>query len=146
MKRQLLYQSDYDLELIYERKGQEFESILNNRYGSCNYTSFVRYLVPQDYEHRYYAFIKYNKGNQLTTETDGLIEDIIADELRKQARIKRWWNDVDREMVFRSYCDPGHKGIKADNLGKYFTERECRILLDRFDPNKTGEITFDFFQ
>ena len=61
MKRQLLYQGDYDLELIYERRGQDFEEILNRKYGSCNFTSFVRYIVPQDYEHRYYAFIKYNK-------------------------------------------------------------------------------------
>jgi hypothetical protein len=50
MKRQLLYQGDYDLELIYERKGQEFISLLNDRYGTCNYTSFVRYIVPQSYE------------------------------------------------------------------------------------------------
>ena len=146
MKRQLLYQQDYDLELIYQRKGQDFESILNKRYGTCNYTSFVRYLVPQDYQHRYYAFIKYNKHNQLTAETDGLIEDILADELRKEARITKWWSDVDKEVVFRGYCKPGDKSISAQQLAKYFTERECRILLDRFDPNKTGNITYDFFQ
>ena len=79
MKRQLLYQQDYDLELIYEKKGMNFDSILNDRYGTCNFTSFVRYIVPQDYEHRYYAFIKYNKHNILTSETDGLLEDIIAE-------------------------------------------------------------------
>mgnify|MGYP001011340385 CR=1 FL=1 len=49
MKRQLLYQLDYDLELIYERKGKQFEEILNSKYGSCNFTSFVRFIVPQDY-------------------------------------------------------------------------------------------------
>lgn len=69
MKRQLMYQPDYDLELIYERKGAYFEEILNKKYGSCNFTSFVRYLVPQDYEHRYAAFIKYNPNNRLTNET-----------------------------------------------------------------------------
>ena len=67
MKRQLLYQKDYDLELIYEKKGLDFEAILNGRYGTCNFSSFVRYIVPQDYEHRYYAFIKYNKQNMLTS-------------------------------------------------------------------------------
>lgn len=64
-----MYQPDYDLELIYERKGAYFEEILNKKYGSCNFTSFVRYLVPQDYEHRYAAFIKYNPNNRLINET-----------------------------------------------------------------------------
>lgn len=49
-------------------------------------------------------------------------------------------------MVFRSFCDPGHKNILNANLANYFTERECKILLDRFDPNKTGEISYEFFQ
>lgn len=123
MKRQLCYREDYDLELLYERKGQDFESVLNSRYGSCNFTSFVRYLVPQDYEHRYYAFIKYNKQNRLTAETDGLIEDILAEELRKEARISRWWNDNDKEVVFRGYCQPGEKAIAAETLNNYFTQR-----------------------
>ena len=96
MKRQLLYQDDYDLELIYERKGQEFEDILNKRYGTCNFTSFVRYLVPQDYEHRYYGFIKYNKDNTLSTQTSGMIDDVIAQELTKEARIRKWWSNEDR--------------------------------------------------
>jgi len=30
-------------------------------------------------------------------------------------------------------------------MKKYFTERECKILLDRFDPNKTGCISFEQF-
>ena len=96
MKRQLLYQGDYDLELIYEKRGQDFEEILNRKYGSCNFTSFVRYIVPQDYEHRYYAFIKYNKQSRLSPETDGLLEDLLADELRKEARIGNWWKETDR--------------------------------------------------
>ena len=53
------------------------EDILNNRYGTCNFTSFIRYMVPQDYDHRYYAFIKYNKENKLSEETSELIESLI---------------------------------------------------------------------
>lgn len=75
-----------------------------------------------------------------------MLEDLLADELRKEARIGNWWKNTDREVVFRSFCDPGHKNIQNANLTNYFTERECKILLDRFDPNKTGEISYDFFQ
>lgn len=61
LKRQLIMREDYDLELIYERKGKLFEEILNRRYGTCNFTSFVRYVIPQDFEQRYLAFIKYQR-------------------------------------------------------------------------------------
>lgn len=83
MKRQLLYQPDYDLELIYENRGAELQEILNRKYGSCNFTSFVRFIVPQDYEHRYYAFIKYNKQNSLSGETSRLLDELIDGESQK---------------------------------------------------------------
>ena len=111
MKRQLMYQPDYDLEIIYERKGDEFQQILNKKYGSCNFTSFVRYIVPQDYEHRYAAFIKYNPKNQLNSQTQTMIQDILAEELRKEAKVGRWFEAVEKETLFRGYCNPGEKGI-----------------------------------
>lgn len=83
MKRQLLYQPDYDLELIYEKRGAELQEMLNKKYESCNFTSFVRFIVPQDYEHRYYAFIKYNKQNSLSATTSRLLDELIEAETRK---------------------------------------------------------------
>lgn len=71
----------------------------------------MRYIVPQDYEHRYAAFIKYNPQNRLSSQTEEMVEDIVGGELRKEARVDKWWEQVDREAVFRSYCSPGEKGI-----------------------------------
>jgi hypothetical protein len=116
MKRQLLYRPDYDLELIYEQKGRQLEEILNHRYGSCNFTSFVRYLVPQDYEHRYLAFIKHQPQNRLTPETAELIDRLVDEEYAKEAAIRNWWEEIDREMVFRGYCRPGDKHIPAPEV------------------------------
>ena len=52
---------------------------------------------------------------------------------------------MDRELVFRGYCRPGDKNIPNPELKKYFTERECKVLLDRLDPNRTGAISYDNF-
>lgn len=41
-------------------------------------------------------------------------------------------------MIFRMYCNPCEDSIKAEELNKYFTEVECKVLLDRMDPLKTG--------
>lgn len=70
----------------------------------------------------------------------------MAEELRKEAKIKKWWEQSDRKVVFRSFCNPGHDAIPIEGLNSYFTQRECKVLADRLDPNKTGKITFDFFQ
>jgi hypothetical protein len=145
LKRQLIYQPDYDLELIYERRGKEFEQMLNKRYGSCNFTSFVRYIVPQNFEHRYLAFIKYQKENALSLETEEKVSYLLEQEFSKESAIEQWWQEVDREIIFRGYCRPGDKAIPKDELNKYFTERECKILLDRLDPSKTGAITLENF-
>jgi hypothetical protein len=110
----LIYQEDYDLELIYERKGKEFEGLLNKRYGFCNFTSFVRYIVPQNFEHRYLAFIKYQKENKLSEETEQKVNYLLDQELNKERAIEQWWQDVDKEIVFRSYCRPGDKAIPND--------------------------------
>ena len=52
-----------------------------------------------------------------------MLDDIIAEELKKEARIRRWWEQTDREVVFREYCNPGEKTISLNSLKKYFTER-----------------------
>lgn len=57
---------DFDLELVYERHGKKFEKILVARYGVCNFSAFVRFIVPRDYEHRYLSFIRYEANNQLS--------------------------------------------------------------------------------
>ena len=77
LKRNLIYQEDYDLELLYERRGADFQNLLNNRYGTCNFTSFVRYLVPGDFEHRYLAFIKYQKLNTLSEQTLEMVDQLL---------------------------------------------------------------------
>lgn len=71
------------MELIYERKGKEFEGLLNKRYGSCNFTSFVRYIVPQNFEHRYLAFIKYQKENRLSEDTVDKLNYLLEQEAGK---------------------------------------------------------------
>lgn len=63
---ELIKRSDFDLELVYERHGKKFEEVLNRRYGVCNFSAFVRFIVPRDYEHRYLSFIRYQANNQLT--------------------------------------------------------------------------------
>ena len=40
---------DFDLELVYERHGKKFEKILVSRYGVCNFSAFVRFIVPRDF-------------------------------------------------------------------------------------------------
>jgi hypothetical protein len=50
------------------------------------------------------------------------------------------WKKIDREMMFRVYCNPCDEQISGDEMNKYFTERESRILLDRMDPLKSGYI------
>jgi hypothetical protein len=66
------------------------------------------------------------------------LEDLVAEELKKEAKIRKRWEKIDREAVFRGYCNPGDKVISQNNLGKYFTVRECKILMDRLDPTKSG--------
>ena len=88
--------------------------MLNNRYGSCNFTSFVRYIVPLSYEQRYLAFVKYQRENVLSAETNGLVDRLLEEEEIKEERIRNWWERTDREISFRSYCMPGSKGIRND--------------------------------
>ena len=116
LKRKLIYQEDYDLELLYERRGADFQHLLNNRYGTCNFTSFVRYLVPGDFEHRYLAFIKYQKLNTLSEDTLGMVDQLLEEERRQEDQIEQWWAGVDREVVFRGYCRPGDKGIPTQEV------------------------------
>lgn len=83
----------------------------------------MRYLVPQDFEHRYLAFIKYQKESCLSEDTNDKISYLLEQEEAKESAIKQWWADLDRELVFRGYCRPGDKNIPNQELKKYFTER-----------------------
>lgn len=131
---------DLDLELVYERHGKKFESILNTRYGVCNFSAFVRFLVPKDYEHRYLAFIRYQASNRLTPETEKAILDLIQSYNEKEMEIQKAWGSCDRELLLRSFCPPRETVMKIDKLKDYFTEREANILRERFDPCKQGFI------
>lgn len=63
-----------DLELAYERVGERFSVLLNELYGCCNFTSFVRFIIPKDFEHRYLGFVRHEVSNKLTEETLMLFE------------------------------------------------------------------------
>lgn len=102
--------------MVYERRGKDFESILNCKYGSCNFTSFVRFIVPQDYEHRYLAFIKYKKDNRLSEETSLLVDELIDSYYEKEERVGKWWKEVDQEIVFRGYCYPCENSISKHEV------------------------------
>lgn len=71
----------------------------------------MRYLVPQDFEHRYLAFIKYQKESCLSEDINDKISNLLEQEEVKESAIKQWWADLDRELVFRGYCRPGDKNI-----------------------------------
>ena len=48
--------------------------------------------------------------------------------------------------MFRLYCNPSDEHINGEELNKYFTERESKILLDRMDPFKSGYIELENFR
>ena len=105
----------------------------------------MRYLVPSDFEHRYLAFVKYQRLNTISQQTQEMVDQLLDEERRKEEQIGKWWEGIDREIVLRGYCRPGDNGIPTQEMRKYFSERECKVLLDRLDPSKTGTITLENF-
>ena len=84
LKRNICLRKDFDLELVYERCGIKFEDLLNKVYGACNFTAFVRFIVPQDFEHRYLSFVRHETSNILSQETVILIEELLEVYDRKE--------------------------------------------------------------
>lgn len=73
-----------------------FEGMLNRRYGSCNFTSFVRFMVPHDEEQKCLAFIKYVPSNYLTESTKKLVMQLLVQEQINEQAIAALWGKVDR--------------------------------------------------
>ncbi len=66
-------------------------------YGVCNFTSFIRFIVPQDdFEHRYLSFVRHQTSNVLSQETLVLIDELLEAYDRKETEIETMWSKIDR--------------------------------------------------
>ena len=101
---------------MYERHGNKFSKLLNDRYGVCNFSSFVRFIVPQTYEQRYLSFIRYVKTNTLPEFINEKVEELLVEHEKKEQRIKNVWGGKDKELTFRSLCLPREEAITVKKV------------------------------